>query len=192
MGAVAGAFAAAATTPLDVVKTNMMVNASQRPGMMQAAANVLASGGPRAFLKGEDRSSKHCAAAVQYAAAASNGSTGQLLGSCKESARLPRAPPGIGPRAISNGINSAVFFCFFEALSRLFKDVSARRAAAAQARAARPSRVAAGRPAHRPARRAEEAWDSCEGEPMVLTAQPASISVARRHARRGDEATTLN
>lgn len=28
---------------------------------------------------------------------------------------------GVGPRALSNGINSAVFFCFFEALSREFK-----------------------------------------------------------------------
>ena len=27
---------------------------------------------------------------------------------------------GIGPRAVSNGINSAVFFCFFEALRKVF------------------------------------------------------------------------
>ncbi len=27
---------------------------------------------------------------------------------------------GIGPRALSNGINSAVFFCFFEALRKVF------------------------------------------------------------------------
>ena len=53
MGAVAGAFAAAATTPLDVVKTNMMVNASQRPGMVQAAANVWSQGGAGAFLRGK-------------------------------------------------------------------------------------------------------------------------------------------
>ena len=28
---------------------------------------------------------------------------------------------GVGPRALSNGINSAVFFCFFEALRGVFK-----------------------------------------------------------------------
>ncbi len=28
---------------------------------------------------------------------------------------------GVGPRALSNGINSAVFFCFFEALRGSFK-----------------------------------------------------------------------
>jgi solute carrier family 25 S-adenosylmethionine transporter 26 len=28
---------------------------------------------------------------------------------------------GVGPRALSNGINSAVFFCFFEALRSTFK-----------------------------------------------------------------------
>ena len=27
---------------------------------------------------------------------------------------------GVGPRALSNGINSAVFFCFFEALRAAF------------------------------------------------------------------------
>jgi solute carrier family 25 S-adenosylmethionine transporter 26 len=26
---------------------------------------------------------------------------------------------GVGPRALSNGINSAVFFCFFEAIRRV-------------------------------------------------------------------------
>ncbi len=28
---------------------------------------------------------------------------------------------GVGPRALSNGINSAVFFCFFEMLRSTFK-----------------------------------------------------------------------
>jgi hypothetical protein len=74
MGAVAGAAAAAATTPLDVIKTNMMCAAASRPSMLGAAAAVYATGGPSAFFR------------------------------------------GVGTRALSNGINSAVFFCFFEAL----------------------------------------------------------------------------
>lgn len=37
MGAVAGAFAAAATTPLDVIKTTMMCTAASRPTMSGAA-----------------------------------------------------------------------------------------------------------------------------------------------------------
>lgn len=74
MGAVAGALAAAATTPLDVIKTNMMCAAASRPTMAQAAQMVMSQGGPSAFFR------------------------------------------GVGPRALSNGINSAVFFAFFEAL----------------------------------------------------------------------------
>jgi solute carrier family 25 S-adenosylmethionine transporter 26 len=74
MGAVAGAAAAAATTPLDVIKTNMMINAAQRPSMSSAAAIVYAQAGPKAFFR------------------------------------------GVGARALSNGINSAVFFCFFESI----------------------------------------------------------------------------
>jgi hypothetical protein len=74
MGAFSGALAAAATTPLDVIKTNMMCTAAVRPSMRGAAAQVLAQGGPKAFFR------------------------------------------GVGTRALSNGINSAVFFCFFEAI----------------------------------------------------------------------------
>ena len=74
LGAVSGAFAAAATTPLDVIKTNMMCTAATRPTMMSAARAVYLEGGARSFLR------------------------------------------GIGPRAASNGVNSAVFFCFFEAI----------------------------------------------------------------------------
>ena len=74
MGAVAGAAAAAATTPLDVIKTNMMCSAALRPTMFTAASAVYVNGGAPAFFR------------------------------------------GIGARALSNGINSAVFFCFFEAL----------------------------------------------------------------------------
>ncbi|PNH08571.1 Solute carrier family 25 member 38 [Tetrabaena socialis] len=85
MGAVAGALAAAATTPLDVIKTNMMCNAAGRPSMGSAAALVLAQGGPRGFFR------------------------------------------GVGARALSNGINSAVFFCFFEAIRGAFAEQRARR-----------------------------------------------------------------
>jgi solute carrier family 25 S-adenosylmethionine transporter 26 len=52
MGAGAGALAAAATTPLDVVKTTMMCAAASRPTMRGAARQVMASGGARAFLTG--------------------------------------------------------------------------------------------------------------------------------------------
>lgn len=74
IGAIAGAFAAAATTPLDVIKTNMMCAAANRPNMITSASAVLRQDGLGGFFK------------------------------------------GVGPRAASNGINSAIFFCFFEAL----------------------------------------------------------------------------
>lgn len=74
MGAIAGALAAAATTPLDVIKTNMMCTAAQRPTVFSASKAIFAEAGYPAFFR------------------------------------------GVGPRALSNGINSATFFCFFEAL----------------------------------------------------------------------------
>ena len=74
MGAMAGALAAAFTTPLDVIKTNMMVTAASRPTMSSAYNMVLSQGGPAELFR------------------------------------------GVGTRALSNGINSAVFFCFFETL----------------------------------------------------------------------------
>lgn len=74
MGALAGALAAGATTPLDVIKTRMMCAAASRPTMVSAARDIMAASGPKGFLA------------------------------------------GLGARALSNGINSAVFFCFFEAL----------------------------------------------------------------------------
>lgn len=52
MGAVSGAFAAAATTPLDVIKTSMMCSAASRPTMQSAARRVMANGGPRAMFRG--------------------------------------------------------------------------------------------------------------------------------------------
>ncbi len=73
MGGFAGAAAAAATTPLDVIKTVMMCTASSRPTFFSAARAIVGEGkGVSAFFR------------------------------------------GIGPRSISNGLNSAIFFCFFE------------------------------------------------------------------------------
>ena len=51
MGAVSGAFAAAATTPLDVIKTTMMCSAASRPSMVSASKAILAQGGPRYFFR---------------------------------------------------------------------------------------------------------------------------------------------
>lgn len=77
MGGTAGAAAAAATTPLDVVKTRMMCSASSRPTITAAIKSVLDDGNNwKAFFR------------------------------------------GVGPRALSNGLNSAIFFCFFEAIRR--------------------------------------------------------------------------
>ena len=75
MGGAAGALAAAATTPLDVLKTRMMCAAAARPTLGGAVRSVLADG------KG-----------------------------------LGPFFAGVGPRALSNGLNSAVFFMFFEAI----------------------------------------------------------------------------
>ena len=78
MGGVAGAAAAAATTPLDVVKTVMMCTASSRPTLAGAARSIMCEGkGVKPFFR------------------------------------------GVGPRALSNGLNSAIFFCFFEAIRQV-------------------------------------------------------------------------
>jgi solute carrier family 25 S-adenosylmethionine transporter 26 len=78
MGGVAGAAAAAATTPLDVVKTVMMCTASSRPTLVSAAKSIMREGkGMKPFFR------------------------------------------GVGPRALSNGLNSAIFFCFFEAIRQV-------------------------------------------------------------------------
>jgi solute carrier family 25 S-adenosylmethionine transporter 26 len=82
MGAAAGAVAAAATTPLDVIKTNMMVTAARgSPSMFAAAAVVYVQGGPAAFFR------------------------------------------GVGARALSNGMNSAVFFACFEAIRQRVREL---------------------------------------------------------------------
>ena len=78
MGGFAGAAAAAATTPLDVVKTIMMCSASSRPSITSAAKKIMSEGkGLGPFFR------------------------------------------GVGPRALSNGLNSAIFFCFFEAIRQV-------------------------------------------------------------------------
>ena len=51
MGAVAGAFAAAATTPLDVIKTQMMCTAASRPSMRLAARSLFQQGGVSPFFR---------------------------------------------------------------------------------------------------------------------------------------------
>ena len=51
MGAVSGAFAAAATTPLDVIKTTMMCTAASRPNMASASRQIMREGGPTFFLR---------------------------------------------------------------------------------------------------------------------------------------------
>ena len=97
IGLIAGALAAGATTPLDVVKTRMMCNASQRPSF-----------------------------------------TGAIAGVWRDSpAGLGRARAyftGVGPRAFSNGINSAIFFCFFEMMRASLKKWEERRKLLSQER----------------------------------------------------------
>jgi len=76
-GGVSGAIAAAATTPLDVIKTRMMCAAGAagvRPTMLQVIRGVAAEG------------------------------------------KLASWFTGVGPRALSSGVNSAVFFMFLETL----------------------------------------------------------------------------
>ena len=51
MGMVAGAFAAAATTPLDVIKTQMMCTAASRPSMRSSSASLFAQGGLQPFFR---------------------------------------------------------------------------------------------------------------------------------------------
>lgn len=79
MGLIAGSVAAGATTPLDVVKTRMMVDAAKSPSFIGAIKDVWKTSSPG-------------------------------IG------RVNTFFTGVGPRAFSNGVNSAIFFCFFEAM----------------------------------------------------------------------------
>lgn len=93
MGGTAGALAAAATTPLDVLKTRMMVAAggAHRPTLSGAFAAVV-----------------------------------------RDKRGIAPFFAGVGPRALSNGLNSAVFFMFYETLrAHLLAAVAARAAAEA-------------------------------------------------------------
>ena len=105
MGLIAGAVAAGATTPLDVVKTRMMCNASQRPSFAGAIAGVWRDSPPGV-------------------------------------GRAKTFFTGVGPRAFSNGINSAIFFCFFEQLRVVFKQQDERRALQREAREREATAVA--------------------------------------------------
>jgi len=90
MGGTAGALAAAATTPLDVLKTRMMVAAggAHRPTLAGAFAAVV-----------------------------------------RDKRGIAPFFAGVGPRALSNGLNSAVFFMFYETLrAHLLAAVAARAA----------------------------------------------------------------
>eukprot|EP00899_Mesostigma_viride_P014879 jgi/Mesvir1/23392/Mv21087-RA.1 len=89
-GGLAGAAAAASTTPLDVVKTHMMCTAAGRPSMRSAFNKVVQNGGNKALWR------------------------------------------GVGPRALCNGINSAVFFCFFELSRSLISQYKANEASRKQ------------------------------------------------------------
>ena len=94
MGGAAGALAAAATTPLDVLKTRMMCSAASRPTLSGAFLSVVAEGrGVAPFFS------------------------------------------GVGPRALSNGLNSAVFFCFYEVFRAKLQEMAAARAAPRRAKA---------------------------------------------------------
>lgn len=84
MGGVAGAAAAAATTPLDVVKTRMMCSASKSPTVLGAVRSLVSEGeGLRSFFR------------------------------------------GLAPRVISNGLNTGIFFCFFEAIRKILVEGAA-------------------------------------------------------------------
>lgn len=128
IGGVAGALAAAATTPLDVVKTVMMCSASARPSALSAAKSVWAQNkGLAPFFS------------------------------------------GVGPRALSNGLNSAIFFCFFEAVRKALAAAAANNGAARAARQRQPPLPPV------PPAQALQALEAAASE----AATAASISIAR-------------
>ena len=120
IGAFSGAFAAAATTPLDVIKTNMMCNASTRPSMVSDASlcsRFLSQDVPHSLpQRGICRSSRALSVCIWFSLFLRSSAAQAVYSDGGAKAFLR----GIGPRALSNGINSAVFFCFFEALRGQF------------------------------------------------------------------------
>ncbi len=115
LGGTAGAAAAAATTPVDVVKTVMMCNASSRPTITGAVKQIAAQGkgifwGVGVFLCGVcvpvGRQCVRCVCIIVHKATPPQKI---YITGVKVFFR------GVGPRALSNGLNSAIFFCFFEA-----------------------------------------------------------------------------
>merc|ERR1711871_1624420 len=87
---------------------------------------------------------------------------------------------GIGPRAVSNGINTAVFFMFFEALRVYFKNRESNRALAAEARkAAQAARVA------RLEKQQEEQQNFLLVEYHEGVPQPLGASLSTSHAKVG-------
>jgi solute carrier family 25 S-adenosylmethionine transporter 26 len=136
MGGVAGAAAAAATTPLDVVKTVMMCTASSRPTLVGAARSIMREGkGVKPFFR------------------------------------------GVGPRALSNGLNSAIFFCFFEAIRQSM--IKRQAAAVAAAAASGPRRRGAKAQQQQQQQQRKHGWPAMP--PMVQRAQQQlrAITAAR-------------
>ncbi|KAK9794674.1 hypothetical protein WJX73_006307 [Symbiochloris irregularis] len=138
MGMVAGAFAAAATTPLDAIKTHMMCTAASRPSMRTSTVALYKHGGLSSLFR------------------------------------------GVGPRALSNGINSAVFFCIFEALRGTFarKHALAQQSKAAQAADALPRKALVRTKAqHAPARISNAAFNGGEAKDRARVAKEGGFAV---------------
>ncbi len=149
IGLIAGAVAAGATTPLDVVKTRMMCNASQRPSFAGAIS------------------------AVWRESPAGAG-------------RVKTFFTGVGPRAFSNGINSAIFFCFFEQLRVVFKQQDERRALLKQAREREDTAVAVDDAGRRGRARRDSQSDAVDAvyttQKRQMRVTEASMTLAQKRA----------
>ena len=82
-------------------------------------------------------------AAGAAAAAATSAASRPSLGSALRGVLAAGGPAGlfagVGPRALSNGLNSAVFFCFFEAIRGTLRTAVVEREATAAAAARVPA-----------------------------------------------------